>query len=503
MPAPNLRAERLAAARTDVFDAVIIGGGVNGACLYDHLCRHGYRVALLDRGDFACGTSQASAMMVWGGLLYLRCLDFGSVYKFSRARDSMIREMGDLLSPRVFRYCAAPEAILGKYIVLSGLYAYWLIGHFNRRHPTLEGRYPEERLLARNGGSVTYEEGFLKTSDSRFVLHWITPHGLPRGVALNYCEVDGGAYDAAEKLWRLEAGDRLGTAQFEVRARLVVNCAGVWTDRVNAAFDIRSPYRHAFSKGVFVSFPRPADHTIPLIFETGAHGDVITSVPWGPVAMWGPTETAIDYPDHGFVATPEDLRFLLDHRNRCLKDASRMEDIVALRCGVRPLAVKADFRSDVYPLELSRRFRIVADPERPWISTYGGKLTGCTELAAEVARRGRSFLPPPPAAEPAAPGHRPAEVPSTRFPGLQDPVPDPAWCRAQEFCCTLEDYLRRRTDIAQWVPRGGLGRQDENLPQIRALCLALTDGDKDAADAELGRYRGQVATDFDAVLDAV
>lgn len=503
MAAVTSRTERLAAARAGVFDAVIIGGGVNGACLYDHLCRRGYCVALLDRGDFACGTSQASAMMVWGGLLYLRSFDLGSVYKFSRARDSMIRDMDDLLSPRVFRYCVAPGTALGKYANLSGLYFYWLIGRFNRRPPAHEAQYPEQRLLARKTGSLTYEEAVLKTSDSRFVLHWITPHGLPRGVALNYCGVDGGAYDEVDRLWRLDAGDRLGPAQFEVRARLVVNCAGVWTDRVNAAFAIRSPYRHAFSKGVFISFPRPAEHRIPLIFETGAHSDVVTSVPWGPVALWGPTETAIEEPDRGFVATPEDLRFLLDHRNRCLKETSRKEDIVALRCGVRPLAVKADFKKDVYPLELSRRFRIAADPERPWISTYGGKLTGCTELAAEVARRARAFLPPPPATKPAEAQHALADMPLIRFPGLDDPVPDPSWCRTQEFCCTLDDYLRRRTDIAQWVPRGGLGRQDENLPRLRSLCLALTDGDERAADAELDRYRAQVAERFDAVLDAV
>lgn len=336
-------------------------------------------------------------------------------------------------------------------------------------------------------------------SDSRFVLHWIAAHGLPRGVALNYCAVDGGDFDRSAGLWRLHAQDRLGTTQFEIRSRLVINCAGVWTDQVNAAFAIRSPYKHAFSKGVYISFPRPSDHDVPLIFELGAHGDVITSVPWGPVAMWGPTETAIDDADQGFMATPEDVRFLLDQRNRCLKGESRKEDILALRCGVRPLAVKADYHKHVYPLELSRRFRIAADPQRPWISTYGGKLTGCTLLAAKVAGTARPFLPPPPAIRPQP--EPPAAAAPTRFPGLETPVPDPVWCKDQEFCCTLEDYLRRRTNIAQWVPRGGLGRQDENLPRLRAVCSALAD-DETSAEADLDRYRSQIAERFDAVLDA-
>lgn len=499
MPSIAPRSVRLAAASDQDFDAVIIGGGVNGACLYDRLCRAGYSVALLDRGDFACGTSQASAMMVWGGLLYLRCFDLGAVYRFSRARDRMIRDMGDQISPRVFRYCAAPGTVLGKYAVLGGLYAYWLIGRFHRRHPAVEAHYPEERLLSQSAGSLTYEEAVLKMSDCRFVLHWIAAHGLPRGVALNYCAADGGDFDRPAGLWRLRAQDRLGSSQFEVRSRLVINCAGVWTDQVNAAFAIRSPYKHAFSKGVYISFPRPSDHDIPLIFELGAHGDVITSVPWGPVAMWGPTETAIDDADQGFVATPEDVRFLLEQRDRCLSVESRKEDILALRCGVRPLAVKADYHKNVYPLELSRRFRIATDSERPWISTYGGKLTGCTLLADKIAATARPFLPPPPAAVP-QPGP-PGAAPQTRFPGLDLPVPDPAWCKAQEFCCTLEDYLRRRTNIAQWLPRGGLGRQDENLPHLRAVCLALADNET-SAEADLARYRAQITERFDAVLDA-
>jgi glycerol-3-phosphate dehydrogenase len=498
------RHERLAAAGQDTFDAVIIGGGVNGACLYDRLCRAGYRALLLDRGDFAAGTSQASAMMVWGGLLYLRCLDFGSVHKFSRARDRMVREWGELVVPRRFRYLAPPKSLVQKYLVFAGLYIYWLIGNFNRRRPTLEAGYPESGLLTRSGDSLTYEEAVLTLSDSRFVLHWITPHGTGRGVALNYCAVEGGDYHAAEKTWRLQAREGFSGEELEIRTRLVVNCAGVWTDGVNAAFGVHSPYKHVLSKGVFINFPRPAEHKIPLIFEMGEHWDVITSVPWGPVAMWGPTETAIDSLEPGFLVTPEDVRFLLDHRRRCLKDGSAKTDIVSLRCGVRPLAVDRGFDHKVYPLELSRRYRVASDDGRPWISTYGGKLTGCTQLAASVCETARRFLPP---ASPTLPDKSRGAVATpiyfSAFPGLEAPVPDVAWCRSHEFCHTLDDYLRRRTNIAQWIPRGGLGRRDEHLADLRAVSLVLNDGDAEAAEVELDAYRTRVVERFDDVLKSV
>lgn len=63
----NQRSIDLEIAQRETFDATIIGGGINGASLYHHLCQKGYRVLLVDKGDFAGGTSQASAMMVWGG----------------------------------------------------------------------------------------------------------------------------------------------------------------------------------------------------------------------------------------------------------------------------------------------------------------------------------------------------------------------------------------------------------------------------------------------------
>ena len=497
------RSERLGIARNCLFDVTIVGGGVNGACLYDRLCRQGYRVALLDRGDFGSGTSQASAMMVWGGLLYLRSLDFRSVYNFSEARDRMISVMSNLVTPRLLRYCFSPGNLFGRYLILAGLYAYWTIGRFKRRRPALEECYPESKLLKKSVDSLVYEEAFLNTSDSRFVLQWITPHQPPDGVALNCCKIEGGAYRPAEQLWRIQVVDRLEKKEIELRSHLVVNCAGVWADTINAAFAIRSPYKHVFSKGVFINFPRQPEHLAPLIFEMGEHGDVLTSLPWGPVAMWGPTETAITELDEGFVATADDVRFLLDHRKRCLKEQSRKEDIVALRCGVRPLAVKSSFDSRVYPLELSRSFRIAVDPARPWISSYGGKLTGCSELASRVANKVRDFFPAPATGPAEHPQDSSESIPVIDFPGLSDPQPDPGWCRTREFCCTLDDYLRRRTNISQWVPRGGLGREDEHLPFLRTICLTLRDGDIAAADRELKAYRAKVTEQFDTVLQSV
>ena len=185
-----------------------------------------------------------------------------------------------------------------------------------------------------------------------------------------------------------------------------------------------------------------------------------------------------------------------------MKSAGYKDAIVALRCGVRSLAVTASYEGDDYPLNLSRSFKIVLDTERPWVSVYGGKMTGCTEAAAEVVRRLSGYLPElSHAVGYSTLGN--TEVETTAFPGLVDPVPTAVWCRDHELCCTLEDYLRRRTNIAQWVPRCGLGRNNENYEHVRAISFELAKGDTTRAESALEQYQANVVRGFDDVLSKV
>src|SRR4029453_7510057 len=130
---PAHRKEELEIAAKSLFDVAIIGGGIHGACLYHHLCSQGYRVLLADQGDFAGGTSQASAMMIWGGLLYLKNLDLGCVLKLSASRDRMIGGMKEWIRPQRFRIIPGRER--NTAIVNIALYLYWLLGGFRRSRP--------------------------------------------------------------------------------------------------------------------------------------------------------------------------------------------------------------------------------------------------------------------------------------------------------------------------------------------------------------------------------
>lgn len=489
-------------AGSGIYDVAVIGGGVNGASLYARLADSGYRTVLLEKNDFASGTSQSSGMMIWGGLLYLKNLDFSAVYKFSRSRERSIRFNPGWVTPRQFRFFPAENGRMSRYPALIALQLYWAMSLFRRRRPKLE-RHPVGRTpIDQTRGSLRFEEGMLRPSDSRYVLHWIIDHHSDRSIALNHTEVVGGEYDPDGKIWRLEAVDRLAGRELEIRSRTVVNCAGVWTDALNRVFDIPSPYKHIFSKGVYLLLRRSPAQLDPLIFMMAGYDDVLTSIPWGPVEMWGPTENIVAEIEGGFSATEGDVAFLMDQREQRFGKRPVRDDIIGLRSGVRPLPVSADYSGDDHPVDLSRSVQIVSDVDRPWLSVYGGKLTGCVETAAAVARHLERYLPSPKALTngPRATG---GETSFRTFPGLRDPVPSATWCRDHEFCHSLESYLRRRTNIAQWVPRGGLGKDDVHLDIIRDISLELAAGDRIKADHEVAAYRTQINEYHDRILDRV
>lgn len=482
------------------FDVAIIGAGINGACLYDRCRRAGYRALLVDRGDFASGTSMSSAMMVWGGLLYLTSFDWAAVREFCRGRDAMIRDLPGWVKACPNRLVIRPGNTLPAGVIMASQYLYWVLGGFARARPRRETDFPERGMLAEGSRttSIRYEEAVVSPSDARFVARWILAHREDDSAARNHCGVTGGGRDG--KGWRLELRDDPSGETAAVTARCVVNAAGIWTDALNDGFGIATPWKHVLSKGVFLGLPRDPRHEFPLMFETGDPEGWMTHEPWGPVALWGPTESAEPDVETGLRPTSEDVRILLARAASCLSPAPQVGDIRSLRCGVRPLAVPRAHRAGTPTLSISRRAVVAPDRDRPWISLYGGKLTGC-EAVAEKSLRVLADRIGPPGGIRSMPGPEgDIRAPVESFPGLAEPVVAPVHARDHEACMTLDDYLRRRTNISQWVPRGGLGKHDEHLPKLRELAAVFHGAE---AGAVVEAYRGKIVEGFDAILAAV
>jgi len=358
-------------------DVLVVGGGITGAPLYRQLCELGYRVALADKGDFSSGSSQASGMLIWGGLLYLKNLDLLTVIQFCKARNELMMDFPDAISVLNLRY---PVPAIQRVPILLGLYLYWLLGRFALKRPTM-------------GTALGYQEGMLRHSDSRFVIEQIRAFQSEHGIPMNHCRLVAAEFVRDQHCWTVRLRDELTGQEHEGKARIIVNAAGVWADEINRLLAVESPWKHVLSKGVYVTFPRREGQTHAHIYPMPGANDVLSHVPWGPVMMWGPTETAIQDLESGLTPNREDIHFLLSSANQLLPEKVGPQDVVSIRCGIRPLAVARDYSRDAYPLELSRNHRIVSNQEKQTISIYGGKFTSSFKVANQVAELIGRWMP--------------------------------------------------------------------------------------------------------------
>lgn len=496
----ELRKRQLDVIENVAFDVVVVGGGINGAAIFHYLSAKGYRVLLIEKGDFASGTSQASAMMIWGSLPDLRRFSLIKVGRLCASRERLIREKAEWIVPRTFRYLPADDSGRKIFSALAALYSYWLLGGGRRSLPRYRKDFTESSFFKSEKFpySLEYEEASVEPSDARFVLEWILSQDNSFDqIALNYCNLQGGYYDLAAKKWRLEIADSICGKETVVSTKWVINAAGSWTDRLNRQFGIESPSKHVFGKGVFLGLKRHSEHLSPLMIETREREGCMALIPWGPISLWGPTETRITDLEEGFSVKPEEVRFLLKELNRHLSNPVSIKEVVSLRCGVRPLAVNRSF-SETHPTSsIPREYRIHPDKTLPWISIYGGKLTSCISLAKSVIKfLGDRLMPrTPPLIK-----FKSLCQELEKFPNLDEKVPSARWCIEREMCWSLEDYLRRRTNISQWVARGGFGFNNEYRQHLTDLAGIFCPNDLGKAESTVCAYKQKIEREFDEIL---
>ena len=389
------------------FDVVVIGGGINGAAVCHDLTRAGYRVLLVEQGDFGGGTSQASTMLIWGGLLYLKDSEFATVRALTRDRDRLVAERPGSVRARELLYVPTPGS-RSRALVQGALYVYWLMGQTSRLLPRRLGAFAEQTLLRqRDAPAYAFEEAALVASDARFVLEWILEAERMGAATHNYARVET-VEGAGTAGWRVGLGDARTGATSEVSARLVVNAAGCWTDAVNACAGVATPFRHAFSRGVSLAVARDPRHKRHLVFDNGIDGNAMTFAPWGPVALWGSTDTLHPRFDDARRASAHDVELLLHELNRHLRTPVGHDDIVSLRTGVRPVPMPHDAPLPAGTGGLTRHHRLHLDARRPWVSVYGGKLSGCRWVGERGARARCPPARPRGRAAPGATGRRAA-----------------------------------------------------------------------------------------------
>lgn len=461
------------------YDLLILGGGINGSMLYRIATNSSKKVLLIDKNDFASGTSQASGMMVWGGILYLQNFEFNLVRKFCKARDRLIKHSKHVYKRR-FSYTFLKSSERSFFIMRAGLALYRLLGLLRRGKTKSfsNNQLPfnwSKRLFK---GGLSYEEGFLKQSDSQFTLDWIFRQNKTESKAYNYTNVQSIEWIEKENHFEIRFIDN-SNIESTVYAKSIVNTCGVWADKVNNQFGIKTKASHHLSKGVYLLLNNTESQKDAFVVDMEENNDTLCWVPWGKTIMWGPTENSIKS-EKELPVTKEDVTFLLDKLNLKLENKLSYADIINVRTGIRPL-VKQNDKEVKYSLDLSRKAVLESDKKLPWHTVFGGKLSGGLEFSNEVYSKIFKENPHP------IKYNSQNITPTTHefFDGTE--LPDVKWAVENTQVRCLEDYLRRRTNIAQWIPVGGLGFKNEYLHDIMKISL-LIHASKTEAEFDFKKY---------------
>ncbi|MFL5302394.1 MAG: glycerol-3-phosphate dehydrogenase/oxidase [Anaeromyxobacteraceae bacterium] len=533
---PTLRATNVEKLAATTFDVLVLGGGINGAVAAAALSARGARVALVDRGDFAGVTSQSSSNLAWGGIKYLEGLEFRLVHGLCRARNQLLRSYPATVQE--IRFYASHERGFrhGRWKLLIGAWLYWVIGHFFTRRPRLLSVADiarEEPIVdtRRLDGGFEYSDAYFHDNDARFTWGFVRAaldHGC---IAANYVEALGAARDGED--WVTPARDVVSGRAFAIRSRVVVNACGPYADAVNAGSGIRTAHRHVFSKGIHLLVDRLTPNRRVLTFFAD-DGRLFFVIPMGARTCIGTTDTRVESAE--VRVTPEDRRFVLDNINKRLRLARPLteSDVIAERCGVRPLAVDGSTGPATDWTQLSRRHVLETDAERRHLTVFGGKLTDCLNVGEEICdevRRLGVALPfpdvvwygePHPALREqyfhqarlmgldAMTSPSASEKLSTRLwrrygggalPMLDTIRSDPRMAEViietseylrceldeasrREMVVKLEDFLRRRSKIALVVRRDAI-RDAAGLREAARILFG------DAADAKIAEYFGE------------
>lgn len=384
-----LREQNIDALCRSPLDVLIVGGGINGAVCASALSARGAKVGLIDSRDFAGLTSQHSSNLIWGGVKYMEGYEFGLVAELCRSRNelmrcfpSAIREIRFLTTvPRGFRH--------HPMMLWAGAWLYWLIG----RGYTSPPRYLRASTIGtvepvidtvHSTAGLEYSDAYLFDNDARFVFGFIRSaldHGC---LAANYIEALELRDRAGE--WWVKARDGVTGRHLEIRSKVLVNAAGAYVDELNAAAGIESRHRHVLSKGIHLVVPRIGDSGRVLAFFAD-DGRLFFAIPMANRTCIGTTDTRVDAADT--AVTDQDRMFVLSNINSRLKLPRPLTraDIIAERCGVRPLVVPKGSDVAMDFLQLSRRHVVETDWERRQLSIFGGKLTDCINVGEEVCRQ--------------------------------------------------------------------------------------------------------------------
>jgi glycerol-3-phosphate dehydrogenase len=372
--------------KTEAFDLLVIGGGIVGAGIARDAALRGLKTALVERGDFASGTSSKTSRLVHGGLRYLKNFKVGLVRQAVRERDLLLEQAPALVIPLAFTIPTYEGRGTGRITLRFGLWVYDFLsrdkvlprrGWLGARG--VKGREPRLNGRPFSGGAVYHDA---LTNDARLVLAVIRAAADAGAVVANYAEVTE-LQRAGGRIGGAKVHDRIGNSHFDIHAAVFVNATGVWLDRLRSTGIADRTVRP--TKGIHVFLPRnKVGNREAVVLSAKRDGRMLFVLPWGSLSLVGTTDTDFTGdPDH-VVPEVDDVAYLLESVNDAFPDAHvGPEDVVSTYAGLRPLIEEGKPREES---DISREHELFEDPDG-LISVAGGKLTTHRAMAEAVVDR--------------------------------------------------------------------------------------------------------------------
>jgi glycerol-3-phosphate dehydrogenase len=411
------RADALTALSEERFDVVVIGGGITGAGVALDAATRGYSVALVERADFAAGTSSRSSKLVHGGLRYLQNFDLGLVREALLERQLMVALAPHLVHPLPLVVAAfdgaRPDRMTGVGLNLYDVMAVERLRGRSRQPRARRGRsandlgsdfseWSPERHRVISGDEVLElipalaarapTSGYLfydcQTDDVRLVLTVLGEAERFGAVVANRLDVRELVRDEAGRAAGVRVCDVAGGAEFVVQASNVVNATGVWADRLRPEelHDEAEVPRIAPSRGTHITL-RHED--LPLLgggaIVPAGGGRSIFALPWLGRTLLGTTDNdfAGELNDHHVAPSEEDIAYLLDAANAYFGTSLRPADLTGAYAGVRPLITTGDPKKSV---DISRKAELY-ETSSGMVTITGGKLTTWRRMAKMTVDR--------------------------------------------------------------------------------------------------------------------
>ncbi|KAI8462742.1 MAG: mitochondrial glycerol-3-phosphate dehydrogenase [Monoraphidium minutum] len=398
------RADQIAklrgSSRDQPFDVLIIGGGATGAgCAVDAATR-GLKVALVERGDFACGTSSRSTKLVHGGVRYLEKAVFNLdsaqlklVYEALQERSDLLANAPHLARPLpilmpCYKWWEVPFywAGLKAYDAVAGLRNLAMSHYLTpsesvRRLPTLADPNPDGLGLK---GSIQYYDG--QFDDARLNVTLACTAAAAGAAVANHAEVTGLIKDSSGRVTGARVADRASGRSFDVHARLVLNATGPWVDKLRRLADPAARDAVMVSSGAHVTLPEYyGSGGYGMIVPKTKDGRVVFMLPWQGRVIAGTTDTPVELTDRP-AATGAEVDFILDALSDFLSIKVRRQDVLSTWCGFRPLA--ADPTNPAAggnggTASIVREHVIFTDPDG-LVTITGGKWTTYRRMAEDA-----------------------------------------------------------------------------------------------------------------------